>query len=82
MHKFETSLNEWILSSKRGLSEQTFSSCFQTSHSFPLLIQHLLQRKGLDHILTGNIQSDPLEKRFLRYRQLSGANNSGSDKQY
>ena len=80
MHKFATSLNEWMLSGKRGLSKQTLSSCIQTLQSFPLLIQHLLETKGLDYILSGNIQSDPLETRFGRYRQLS-ANYFGSEKQ-
>ena len=55
MHKFATWLNEWMLSDKRGLSKQTFSSCLQTSQSFSLLIQHLLETKGLDYILTENI---------------------------
>ena len=49
---------------------------------FSLLIQHLLETKGLGYILTGNIQPDPLEKRFGRYRQLSGANYFGSEKQF
>ena len=49
--------------------------------SFPLLIQNLLETRGLDYILNGNIQSDPLEKRFGRYYQLSGANYFGSEKQ-
>ena len=40
MHKFATWLNEWMLFGKRGFSKQTFSSCLQTSQSFPLLIQH------------------------------------------
>ena len=80
MHKFGTWLNEWMLSGKKGLSKQTFTSCFQTSQSFPLLIQHLLEIKGFDYILTGNNQSDPPEKCFGRYRQLSDANYSGSEK--
>ena len=50
--------------------------------SFPPLSQHLLETKRLDYILTGNIQSDLLEKHFGRYRQLSGANYFGSEKQF
>ena len=56
--------------------------CIQTSRSFPLLVQHLLELKQLSYILTGNIQSDPLEKRFGRFRQLSGANYFESVKQF
>ena len=82
MCKFVSWLNDWMLSGKRGLSKQTFSSCIQTSSTFPLLLQHLLEVKQLSYILTGNIQSDPLEKRFGRYRQLSGANYFGSVRQF
>ena len=46
------------------------------------MVQHLLKTKGHDYILTGNIQSDPLEKSFGRYRQLSGTNYFGSEKQF
>ena len=81
MHKFGTWLHAWMLSSKREINKQTFSSCHQTSKSFPLLIQPLLETKGLDFILTENIQSDLLEKRFGRYRQLIGANYFSSEKQ-
>ena len=74
MHKFATWLNEWMLSCKRGFSKHKFSFCLQTSQSFPPLSQHLLETKRLDYVLTGNIQSDLLEKRFGRYRQLRSAN--------
>ena len=57
-HKFATWLNEWVLLGKRGLTKQTFSSCLQTSQSFPPLIQHLLKSKRLYYLLTGNIQSE------------------------
>ena len=56
-------------SGKSVFSKQTFLSCIQTSRSFPLLVQHLLE-------------SDPLEKRFGRFRQLSGANYIWSVKQF
>ena len=69
-----------MLSSERRLSKLLFS-CLQTSKFFPLLIQNLLETNGLDYILNGNIQSDPLEKRFGRYYQISGANYFGSEKQ-
>ena len=67
LNKFATWLEEWLISGKNGLSKQTFLSCQQTSQSFPLLVKYLI---------------DPLEKRFGRYRQLSGANYFGSEKQF
>ena len=68
-----------MLSGKREL---TFSTCFQTSASFPLFIQHLLEAKVLDYILTGSIQSEPLEKRFGRYCQFSDGNYFDFEKQF
>ena len=82
MNMFATWLDDWMSSGKSGFSKQTFLSCIQTSRSFPLLVQHLLGTKQLSYILTGNMQSDPLEKRFGRFRQLSGTNYFGSVKQF
>ena len=82
LNKFATWLEEWMKSEKSGLSKQTFLSCQQTSQSFPLLVKYLIEKRGLDYVLSGNFQSDPLEKRFGRYRQLSGANYFGSEKQF
>ena len=82
LNKFATWLEEWMKSEKSGLSKQTFLSCQQTSQSFPLLAKYLIEKRGLDYVLSGHFQSDPLEKRFGRYRQLSGANYFGSEKQF
>ena len=71
-----------MISGKSGLSKQTFFSCQQTSQGFPLLVKYLIEKRGLGYVLSGNFQSDPLEKRFGRYRQLSGANYFGSEKQF
>ena len=71
LNKFAAWLEEWMFSGKNGLSKQTFLACLQTSKTFPLLVEYLLKEKDLKYILSGNIQSDPLEKRFGRYRQLS-----------
>ena len=71
-----------MFSGKSELSKQTFSARLQTSASFSLLIQHLLEAKGLDYIMTGSIQSAPFEKRFGIYRQLSGGNYFDCDIMY
>ena len=47
-----------------------------------LLIHHILETKGLDYILTGNIHSDPIGKRFGRYTHLSGASYFCSEKHF
>ena len=82
LNKFSTWLHEWEASGKTGLSRETFSSCRQTSKTFPLLVKYLLEEKGLKYVLSGNMQSDPLEKRFGRYRQTSGANYFAREKQF
>ena len=82
MHKFVTWLNDWMLLDKTGLSKRTYFSCIQTSESFPLLIQHLLEMKGLEYILTENIQLVLLENVLGRYHQLSGANCFGDMKKF
>jgi hypothetical protein len=41
--------------------------------SIPLISEYLL-RQGFQYVLTGFMQSDPLEKRFGVYRQMSGSN--------
>ena len=82
LNKFATWLEEWMISGKSGLRKQTFLSCQQTSQRFPPLVKYLIEKRGLDYVLSGNFQSDPLEKRFGTYRQLSGANYFGSEKQF
>ena len=43
----------------------------QTNYAISELSLELLN-EGYDYILTGRFQSDPLERSFLQYRQLSG----------
>ena len=67
---------------KPGLTDQTFKTFKQTSTTIPLLAQYLLEEMDLEYVLTGKIQSDFLEKRFGRYRQLSGANYFATEMQF
>ena len=75
-------VDEWRKSKKAGLSTETFKSFHQTSTVIPLLAHHLLHEHGFEYVLTGKIQSDFLEKRFGRYRQLSGANYFATERQF
>ena len=61
-------------SDKQGFSKETFLCAKQTSSSMVGLIPYLLNGKKLDYVLTGNLQSDPLEGRFGRYRRSAGTN--------
>ena len=57
-----------------GLSKQTFDAMLASNKALPDLINYLLNTKNLEYIISGNIQSDYLEKGFSWYRQLGGAN--------
>ena len=80
--KFVTWVENWKTSGGNGLSAETFRTLIQTSKTLPQLVHYLLHEKGLAYVLSGKIQSDPLEKRFGRYRQLSGANYFGTERQF
>ena len=56
---------------KLGLSQQTFKALIQTNYAISELSLELLN-EGYDYVLTGRFQSDPLERTFSQYRQLSG----------
>ena len=61
----------WQVSGRFGLSQQTFKALIQTNYSISELSLDLLT-EGYDYVFTGRLQSDPLERRFSHYRQLSG----------
>ena len=65
---FVSWLCEWKSSGNNGFSVETFKASQPT---FPLLARYLIEEKRLTYILSGKIQSDFLERRFGRYRQLS-----------
>jgi len=73
---FSTWLKEWKNSAPRdrALSAETFTTAIQTTDVLPQLAADLIQTHGLDYVLLGKIQSDPLEKRFGWYRKLAGSN--------
>ena len=48
-----------------------FKALIQTNHGISELSLELLN-EGYEYVLTGRLKSDPLERRFSQYRQLSG----------
>ena len=54
-----------------GLSRQTFDALIKTNRAIADLSSELL-REGYEYFLTGRLQTDPLERRFSQYRQMSG----------
>ena len=74
MSIFTSWLKKWRASKRPGVSSETFQSSIQTSEVLVNLPDYLINEKGLEYVLLGNIQSVPLERRFSWYRQSSGAN--------
>ena len=69
------------------LTENTSSALKRTLRYTASLIEDLLS-EGYEYVLTSRFQSDPLERRFSQYRQMSGGrflvglrevNSSGKD---
>ena len=58
-------------SQKFTLSKQTSSALITTLKCTASLIEDLL-REGYSYVLTARFQTDPLELRFSKYRQMSG----------
>ena len=66
--------NEWKASKLPGLTSQTFTAFSHTTAALADLCDHHLEKGTFEFILLGYSQSDPIEGRFGRYRQLCGAN--------
>ena len=55
-----------------GLSKETYNYLQQYSSAMPKLVIYLLREKDITYVLTANLQSDCIEKRFGCYRQSNG----------
>ena len=76
LRKFADWLDEWFDSQipncrKFTLSAQTNSALASTCRALACLIEDLLN-EGYDYVLTSRFLTDFLERRFSRYRQMSG----------
>ena len=80
--------SEWLVKWEKtapkseSLSKETFFCSKQTSSAICALACYLINDIGLKYVCLGKISSDPIERRFGRYRQLSGANYFISVKQF
>ncbi len=59
---------------KTGLTDETFLAVIQTTKASIEVAEELLTRDEIEYVLLGNLQSDPIERRFGWYRQLAGGN--------
>ena len=64
-------LENWRDNKTLGLSRQTFDALIKTNRAIADLSSKLLS-EGYEYVLTGRFQTDPLERRFSLYRQMSG----------
>ena len=68
-------MNEWLIewrdSKLLGLTKQTFNALICTNNVIANLCSDLLE-SGYQFVLTGRLQTDPLETRFSLYRRMSG----------
>ncbi len=78
--KFDKWLKEWKEVSKvmeknqKCLTNETFTAVSHTSRGLVALAEYLLEEKGFSYVLLGQVQSDPIERRFGWYRHLGGSN--------
>lgn len=56
------------------LSRQTFSALLHTTETLIKLCEYLLKDLKLHYVMLGVFQTDDLEQRFGKYRQMSGCN--------
>ena len=69
--KFALWVESWKTKNLQFFSEQTWKALVQSTRAIATLCNDLLN-EDYDFILTSRFQTDALEKRFGRYRQISG----------
>ena len=78
LKEFSSWLDRWDkmgLKPRQGrLSNETFFALKHTVDTFISLIDYLLNVLKFSYVITGKFQTDCLEARFGKYRQMSGAN--------
>ena len=64
----------WRESKKAGLTAQTFRAAELMCRSIPAIATCLIEDHGFRDVRIDYLQSDVIERRFGRIRQMSGAN--------
>jgi hypothetical protein len=68
--------------SKSALTAETFQTAKQTSEGLAALLEFLILESKQPYVLLGKIQSDHLEGRFGKLRQMTGGNMFASVRQF
>jgi len=74
LNEFQSFLHEWRESGVRGLTKPSMTAWYQSLGATISCAQHLLQNIGFNYVMLGQLQSDPIERRFGLYRQRHGGN--------
>ena len=74
LRDFHSWLKTWSISRGNCLSGPTFHAAKVTTANLIHVANYLLDKKNIEYVLFGAIQSDYLEGRFGWYRQLCGGN--------
>ena len=67
-------MQTWSISRGNCLSEPTFHAAKVTTANLVHVTNYLLDKKNIEYVLFGAIQSDYLEGRFGGYRPVCGGN--------
>ncbi|VEN43153.1 unnamed protein product [Callosobruchus maculatus] len=82
LKKFVEWLDAWHQSpTSKGLTQDTYNALKRSTLVLIEIIKYSFPKFDIDYILPGKFQTDNLEKRFSRYRNLSGCNYNVSVKQ-
>lgn len=75
LQKVLTWLDAWKVSGCDNgiLTNETHHAFTHTTHAILELSSYCIQELGMQYFLPGKVQTDPLEERFGKYRQLAGS---------
>lgn len=72
LSSFQTWLENWSTAPYFTHTTQSSSALITTLKSHRTLLTELLNKCGYDFVMTGRLQSDPVQRRFSQYRSMSG----------
>ena len=82
LHGFVDWLQEWKETSHEGLTVDTWNALQQTTEGLASLSEYLINHKHQQYVLLGKFQSDWIEGRFGKLRQMNGGNLFASVRQF
>lgn len=82
LRNFVVWVGKWkALKYNAGLSKDTFEALERCTKTLLMFADYALTKLNIEFVLPGKLQTDPLEKRFGKYRIMSGCNYNVSFRQ-